>query len=102
MKKTLLMILAMAITACATTHSPPPTIDGSSKESTEASLQQMMASLSNKEHCLLQAAVIRIRLGNPILNAGNKFGEALNGLTSKQIMMLSEQYPPKVIPLCKD
>lgn len=107
MQKTLSIILLTLAMGCIAEESntqitPETKIDGSTKESTNVSLKGMLSALPNKQRCLLQASVMRIRIGDPALLEANKFGETVNGLTASQVMALSEQYPAKVTALCKD
>jgi hypothetical protein len=77
-------------------------IDGTTEESTDRSLKEMMNSLSNRNKCLLLAAVMRIQMGDPELNKENNLGVKLNNMTSEQVITLSHEYPEKIVSLCRD
>jgi len=77
-------------------------IDGSTKETTVASLKKMQNSLGNKDRCFLQSGMIRISLGDPSLKEGNKLGEKIDGLNADQVIALSEKYDVNIVNLCRD
>lgn len=84
-------------------------IDGSSQQATSNSLKLMSESLSSHERCLLQAAILRIQLGDASMwKAGNAehneqanpLGSLISGMTFKQIIELSQRYPDKAGNSC--
>lgn len=85
-------------------------IDGSSQETTNKSLQQLSDSLPSHDRCLLQAAILRIQLGDSdTWKAGdterkektNPLGSMIDGMTFQNILDLSQRYPDKAGNPCK-
>jgi hypothetical protein len=86
-------------------------IDGSTEQTTTASIQTMRADLSNKENCLLSTALLRIQIadqkkiatetGNADASA-SAVGPKISGMTYSQIIAFSETFPPGVVGLCRE
>jgi len=98
----LLCLLGCTSTGSSTRSEGAMKVDGATKESTDRSLKEMMNSLPNRNRCLLQAAVMRIQMGDPELNKENNLGLKLKNMTSEQVVTLSQEYPEKIVALCRD
>lgn len=94
----------IVLAGCATEQRITMRVDGSSLESTNTSLRQMSESLSAQDRCKLQAAILRIQLGDAgTWKAGSAeqkaqsdpLGTMLNGMSFQQIVDLSQRYPDK-------
>lgn len=108
----LFIAVILSISGCASRggNSDVMRIDGSSQTSTNQSLQKMAEAQPNYERCLLQAAILRIQLGDASMwKAGNAeqnekanpLGLLINGMTYPQIIELSQRYPDKAGNSCK-
>jgi hypothetical protein len=107
-----MIILATILGGCASNsvNEDVKRIDGSSRTATSNSLKQMSGSLPNYERCLLQAAILRIQLGDAdsarVVNGNQNentdpLGTMINGMTFQQILDLSQRYPDKAGHSCK-
>lgn len=102
----------VTLSACATNPVKPATrVDGSSEESTTASLQQIYKENERHDVCLLQTAIVRIQVGDKeqqVAATGNKdarptsLGSKINGMTYSEIIAFSQKYPDKVQGLCRN
>lgn len=104
-----LMFLACSITACASTKNDFK-FDGSSIQSTQASIQSLQDQLSKNEQKEFMMALLAISLSETngyefIANAKKNgyqlnladIGTKINGLSYKEILALAESSPTKVI-----
>jgi hypothetical protein len=107
-----MIVLLTMLGGCASTsvHKDEKRIDGSSRTATSNSLKQLSESLPGYERCLLQAAILRIQLGDAdtakIVNASpnennDPLGAMINGMSYRQILDLSQRYPDKAGHSCK-
>jgi hypothetical protein len=89
----------------------PPTLDGSSKDSFDRSLQAMRQTLSNKENCLLSAAFVRIQVAEKnrlVKETGDQeavpgpLEAKLDGFTYKQVLKLASKQNAPVMAMCRD
>lgn len=99
----------IALAGCATEQRISMRVDGSSQETTNTSLKQMSESLPPQDRCRLQAAILRIQIGDASAwKAGNSesqektdpLGTMLNGMSFQQIIDLSRRYPDKAGSSC--
>ncbi len=86
-------------------------VDGSTPDTTSASLHAIYAQHGNREICLLQSALINIAVGEKNNRAAKgesqdtpapAIGTFINGLTYDGIIDKSHDYPSKVTALCRD
>ncbi|HEY1632932.1 MAG TPA: hypothetical protein VGF56_16560 [Rhizomicrobium sp.] len=85
-------------------------VDGSTPETTSASLHAITGQHSNREICLLQAALINITVGENDKHdaAADKsaptpsLGSIINGMTYDEVIDKSRDYPSKITALCRD
>lgn len=100
----------LTLAGCATEQRVTLRVDGSSQEATNSSLKQMAESLSAQDRCRLQAAILRIQIGDASTwKAGNAeqkeksdpLGTMLNGMSFQQVIDLSQRYPDKAGTPCK-
>jgi hypothetical protein len=107
-----MIILATILGGCASNsvNEGVKRIDGSSRTATSNSLKQMSGALPNYERCLLQAAILRIQLGDAdsakAVNGNQNentdpLGTMINGMTYQQILDLSQRYPDTAGHSCK-
>lgn len=110
MKLATLMVGVMLTLAACATGKGVMRVDGSSQETTNSSLKQMAESLSAQDRCRLQAAILRIQIGDASTwKAGNTeskekpdpLGTMLNGMSFQQVLDLSQRYPDKAGNPCK-
>ena len=109
MRSGLFIVGVMIILAGCATGKGVMRVDGSSQESTNASLKLMSESLSVQDRCRLQAAILRIQIGDASAwKAGNTeakeksdpLGTMLDKMSFQQIIELSQQYPDKAGSTC--
>lgn|SRR5512139_705212 len=109
MKLGLFFVCIMIVLAGCATEKRVMRVDGSSQEATNSSLKQMSESLSAYDRCRLQAAVLRIQIGdtsswtagsNAQKSSSDPLGTMLNGMNFQQIIDLSERYPDKAGSTC--
>ena len=105
-----IVVFVTVLGGCASGTGGVMRIDGSSKTATSNSLKQMSESLPNYDRCLLQAAILRIQLGDAgSSKVGNTnqnentdpLGFMIRGMTFQQILELSQRYPDKAGNSCK-
>lgn len=94
-----LVILALVSGCAAPGTTPVRVVDGSSESSTVESMRLMTNNLPGEDHCQLQIAFARIRLGDPAFSSYSNLGKKLNGMTAQQVIDFSQQYPP--LPLAE-
>lgn len=88
------------VSGCAAPDATPVrVVDGSSENSTVESMRLMTNNLAETDHCNLQIAFARIRLGDATLSSYSNLGKKLNGMTAQQVIAFSQQYPP--LPLAE-
>src|SRR6478735_2569983 len=88
------LMISILLSGCAAPdNTPARVVDGTTEGSTVASLDSIMNSLPAMEHCSLRIAVARIRLGDGALNTYGNLGKKINGMTARQVIDFSQQYP---------
>jgi hypothetical protein len=112
MNGSMIAALAAASMMCSwATQADELRVDGTTPETTSATLHAIYAQHSHREICLLQAAFINIAVGEKAkreaAGADPKtqdadFDAILNGLDYDEIIAKSRDYPPKVTALCRD
>lgn len=106
----LLSVIVLVLCACATGPKSQVRIDGTSEESTAASLKALQARLGNRDTCLLHAAILRIQIGDRAQQeeatgdesaTATPLGPKINGMAYDEIIALAQQYPNKVRTVCR-
>jgi len=86
-------------------------VNGATEETTIRTIKKIYSEQGNKNTCLLQAAIMRIQIGDraqQIKKTGNKdavstpLGPKIHGMNYDEIINYSKNYPNAVTPLCRD
>ena len=112
MKQCLMAALAASALLCAAAvRADELRVDGTTSDTTSATIHAIYAQHSHKEICLLQSALLNIAVGeknkrtaageDPKANAPD-IGTFINGMDYDEIIAKSREYPPKVMALCRD
>jgi hypothetical protein len=107
----LISLMLLLQLGCVATQTRSETrVDGSTQETTDASLKKIFKEHSNKERCFLHAAILQIQLGDKeeqIAATGDDdalptpLGTKIDGMNYEEILTFSKSYPTKVKPLCR-